>query len=360
MSMLAQAPGKAVLIGEYAVTDGGAALSLAVDRHARVRLSACGHGGCRISAPELGLSSVAFTIDPDSGVLWDRRAAGFERLQRTAGLISHRVLELQQAGFELEPFRLDIDTRALYLSHDARLIKLGLGSSSAVAVAVDAAIGGHAGQAAEDADQALARLLPPYRHGQGGEGSGIDLATSLYGGLIEFRPTASGAEVRPLDLPANLELRFAWTGAPASTPALLARYRAWSRETPRKARQWQLAAAQIVADARAAIQAGDAASLVACLGEYGDRMGTMGDWMGVNLLDGQHAAIMEQAERLGLAAKPSGAGVGDLALIAGTEPDRMLDMSRWLAQRGIPELVMQVDRNGVRLERSESGGDSGR
>jgi len=50
---LASAPGKLVLLGEYAVLDGAPALVMAVERYCRVELAACEPPACRVEAPQL-------------------------------------------------------------------------------------------------------------------------------------------------------------------------------------------------------------------------------------------------------------------------------------------------------------------
>jgi len=370
--LTARVPGKAVLAGEYAVLDGLPAVALAVNRRARVTLAPCQPGESRVSAPQLGIEPVAFSIRSDGRIDWDESASGWRRLARSAALIDHLCQALIAAGGQLRPFRLDIDTAELFLDHpDSQdhpggdhssdhpgdQVKLGLGSSSAVAVGLDAVLRAWVGRHDDvTSEAALRRLLPPYRQAQGGQGSGVDLATSLHGGLIRFLSDAATADdaqprIKALSWPTALELRFVWTGKPASTPALLADYRAWQRARPAQSRAWLADMAALLSALLGAIEHDDAAGVVQALGAYGRGMGTMGGLMGKQLLGPVHSAIMEQAEALGLAAKPSGAGVGDLALIAGSEPDRMAAMSHWLAEQGLMEVPMALSRTGVELTR---------
>ncbi len=359
-SITASAPGKAVLLGEYAVLDGAPALSMAVNRYARVSLWPCTPDASRLEAPQLGIEPVAFSRNASGAIQWDMTAPGWPALRRTAELLSFLDARAASRFGPAGPFRLRIDTSELFLpvvsSSQSPPVKLGLGSSSAVAVGLDAVLRLFFGGKTEDGltTRALTRLLEPYRRGQDGHGSGIDLATSLCGGVIGFQLVSDSHQESPLierlTLPPGLMMLFAWTGRSASTTQLLERYRDWQVIQPEKARAVLENLRTIAIDARQSIDRDDAEALMAALRAYGHGMGTMGDQMGVSLISERHAAIMSQAEELGLVAKPSGAGVGDLALIAGTDPNRMEAMRRWLDKQSIPEVPLALDENGVQVE----------
>lgn len=346
MSYRYRAPGKAVLMGEYAVTDGLPAFAVAVDRFADVALTPCAHDQAGLSAPQVWPESIGFRIGEGCALDWETDSAGWSRVRWTAGLIDRLIDVLNPS--RLEPFRLRIDTASLFIEHEGQRSKLGLGSSSAIAVGLFAVLAKHlAGGRSLAPDAVLTTLLPVYQDAQGGQGSGIDLAAAIHGGLIEFRNRQGETSARALEWPEGLMIDFVWTGKPASTPKLLAQYREWQKARPHQAARWHRMADNLLEAGRAALGRGDAEELLGLLGEYGRGMSTMGRWMGVDLTPDVHLGIMQQAERLGLAAKPSGAGVGDLALIAGTCADAMAQMRRWLRSQRIPRLDMQPAHSGA-------------
>jgi mevalonate kinase len=348
MSWCCRVPGKAVLLGEYAVTDGLAAYSLAVNRCAEVRLTPCSKGQGGLLAPQVWPETVGFRIEERSTLRWDSEARGWSRVRWTAGLID-RLLEVFDPA-ELVPFELAIDTASLFIDHQGQRHKLGLGSSSAITVGLFKVLAKFLDQAGPEApDELLATLLPVYRALQQGQGSGIDLATSIHGGLIEFRHRAGQVETRSQAWPDGVLIDFAWTGHPASTPELLLRYRDWQQARPDQAARWHRMASDLLDAAARALSRGDAEALVGLIGEYGRGMSTIGGWMGVDLTPDVHLRIMQRAEQLGLAAKPSGAGVGDLALIAGTCPEAMASMRHWLHSEGIARVEMQAMNAGAEL-----------
>lgn len=350
-AVVARAPGKAVLIGEYAVLKGSPALAMAVDRHARVRIEHCASDQCQVSAPQLGIAPVTFTVDQGS-LKWDTAARGWSALNQSASMLGflHRLV-VERFG-DPGPFRVEIDTADLFIDAAAGPVKLGLGSSSAVAVALDAGLRLFAGGPAESglSTRALRRLLKPYRRGQDGQGSGIDLASCLCGGVIAYQRHGEEPEVSRLSLPANLSLMFVWTGQAASTPDLLGYYQRWWAEQPGQAEQIQARMDRVCRSAQAAMSEGDAEALVEHFRCYGGLMGIMGKAMGVDLLGGEHGRIRARAEQLGLAYKPCGAGLGDLGVVAAAVPAQLNEMRGWLEQSGIPVLPLAVDAEGVRAE----------
>jgi len=356
-----RAPGKAVLLGEYAVLEGAPALSMGVDRYARVLIEPCLADQQQISADSLGVSPLPFSTVPDGDLVWDVDSPSWPALDRTATLLG-MLHQLARRRFgACPPFRVAIDTRDLYLDRGrGATVKLGLGSSSAVAVALDAGLRSYFG--GSDVSglslSALNRLLQPYRHGQSGNGSGVDLASSLCGGVIRYQLTGEGqkAEVSSVGLPEGLMMLFVWTGRPASTPKLVERYRAWREQQP--ARSSRLVEQMVAACERAqsAIELGDADALVEQIASYGELMGTIGVEMAVAIVDEAHASIRARAEGLGIAYKPCGAGGGDLGMAAATDPGQLHELENWLVENDFMPLALTVDAQGVdaRLEPAET------
>ena len=179
MTSVASAPGKIVLAGEYAVLYGAPAICMAVSRRAVVTVTA---------SPEEGPGKVS-----TPGYVGDDPAA---------------ILDI--AGPDARDGRdFELDTRAF--SEHGR--KIGLGSSAALTVALLAAVN-------KTAD-VFAAALDAHRRFQGGKGSGVDIATAVHGGLLQY--TMPSAEVRPLRWPDGLAMRVLWTGVAASTTDRLGR-----------------------------------------------------------------------------------------------------------------------------------------
>lgn len=349
---VATAPGKVVLLGEYAVLEGAPALVQAVDRRCRVVLADCDSDACRVEAPQLGMPPARFEPLADGRVRWHDAPAG--AFTRTARLIESSLAQVVRLGGRVRPFSLHIDTAALFHDRGGDAVKLGLGSSAASAVAVDAVlraafVGSHH---AESPVETVRRLLIPVREAQGGAGSGIDLAASVCGGLSAYR-LCDGAveEVRRVSLPAGLALQFVWAGEPASTADLLGAWRA-ARAGSAEATDKLVAAMKSAANAgMAALERGDGPALLAAWSDYGRIMGKMNRFLDREVETPEHRIAASLAELLGGAYKPCGAGGGDLGLAASADPAFGQRLRVLCRQAGLTVLPIGPDESGVSVHR---------
>src|SRR3954469_10888843 len=201
-AMIATAPGKLIVTGEYAVLDGAPAIVVAVDRRAIARRNATPRG----SSPFL--VAVAEEIAARRGETDPAARAALE---------------------------VSVDSTAFY----HRASNLGLGSSNAVTV--DAT--GHALKQSKIATtnrrEILAIALAAHARAQGprgARGSGADIAASVYGGTIAFsRPAGTGpCLIEPMRWPGSVMIVPFFTGISADTASLVARVTA-AREAHRPA-----------------------------------------------------------------------------------------------------------------------------
>lgn len=319
----ASAPGKVLLAGEYAVLAGAEAVVMAVDR--------------RVHA---------------------RAAAGMEaRAARSSFLRAVRDAVAGHAGSDSAAARaaarLMVDSDALRLGG----VKLGLGSSAAVTVAGCACALAHD----HTPDPGLVHRLAHAAHSaaqgaRGARGSGADIAASVYGGVLGVRVgPAPGEPVRVRPLLADLagsaaHLVLVWTGTPASTPALVARVHAWRDARP-QAYERAIAA---VADAAGALIAAlrpsaGAAEVVAAVAAGGEAVAALGRDAGVDIETPTHRAVATMARSHGGAAKPTGAGGGDLVLAAFPGAAAAAAFHDQAGADGMKPLSLRVDPVGVQV-----------
>lgn len=261
------APGKVLLLGDYAVLEGAPALIAAVSRRA------VGEAGAR-DAP--APSPVV------AAVLEAARAAGFE-----------------------PPTDIAIDTAAF---SDEAGQKLGLGSSAAVAV-VTAALATGRGD-----ERTLGVAIEGHRAAAGGRGSGVDVAASFYGGVIAATRQPGPVDPLPSSLP-GVHLAVLYTRESASTPDMVSACRAspqWDR--------WLSVLAPLAREGLEAWRTQAATQLLAVVAQYGRAMAGLGRDAGVPVVTARIAEVMRLAEAAGAAAKPSGAGGGDVAVLFARDP----------------------------------------
>ncbi len=316
-NMIATAPGKLILTGEYAVLDGAPALVLAVDRRAVARRGA-GAGSSFLDAVAAELAARRGSADPAA--------------------LAARELTVDSSAF-----------------HDGGA-KLGLGSSAAVTVAAAARALAEAGPL--DRAEVLAVALAAHAAAQGprgARGSGADVAAAVHGGLIAYQTgayeTGGGApRVARLDLPADLTLVAFFTGRSADTPVLVARVAAARAARPAEVGAALAAIAEASRDACAALAgppARAAAAALAALARAGDAVDALARATGADLVPGCVTSARASLGRLGAVVKTTGAGGGDLGIAVVPATADRTDVARALIQAGCRPLHLSLDETGV-------------
>jgi phosphomevalonate kinase len=317
--MIATAPGKLILTGEYAVLDGAPSIVIAVDRRAVAR-----HSGAPLGSSPF-LASVADEIAARRGVK--------DRATRAALEIS-------------------VDSAAFY----EKLVKLGLGSSAAVTVAATALA-----LDSTDRDEVLAVALAAHARAQGSRGargSGADIAASVHGGTIVFTRAGEAApRIERRRWPSSVAIVPFFTGVPADTAQLVTRVDA-ARQANRTAVDAALTA---VADASraacAAMTAPPDLAVVALIGAIAlaalatDRLALA---TGISLVPDCVTAARATLARLGGTAKTTGAGGGDVGIAVVPAAADATAVARLLIEAGCQPLRISLDEAGVDLRADAS------
>jgi phosphomevalonate kinase len=298
--MRASAPGKLVLFGEYAVLEGAPALVAAIDRRATVELtrpaSAWSVGGRPLGGP------------------------GLEVVEAVLGL-----------AHDAAPAEIRIDTAAFVGPAGG---KLGFGSSAAVAVALYGALRGATAQL----EAAFAAIEPAHRRAQGGVGSGVDVAASLWGGVLSYR---RGKAPERVSLPAGVRLLAIDSGKSARTSDLVA---AVARAAPVRE---MARLADLAERGRSVLD--DTAALFDLVEQFHEAMAALGRAAGVPIVSDEHAAIERAVRRAGGAYKPSGAGGGDVGVAFVDSEDAAQAVREAVTAAGFRALGISVDPAGLEI-----------
>ena len=282
-------PGKVMLSGEYAVLHGGTAVLMPVPRYLTVR-------------------EATSSSDLPSSPVWQEAL--------------NEPIEEIASWEETHPLRhLNIDRSAFTMTRpDGTNAKLGLGSSAAEAVGIIALRFERAGMDWTTQRERVAILAEKaHRRAQGGIGSGADVAVIAHGGPIRFRRTDSGFEAVPISGPPTLPLHLLWSGQPADTRVLVRQFEEWRTSGERASRMVDrlLEASDLLASYWFGSTTDD---LLEALDEFCDRMLACAEAAGMPWQLPLHRELNEWAVSHGGRAKPTGAGGGDLVLLAGDLP----------------------------------------
>lgn len=306
--LIATAPGKLVLLGEYAVLRGAPALVAAVDRRARVTSEPRARGFLVRTLP-LGLElELELTADgevrPGSGDALAGEPA--TRLSVVRAILTEAARKGVERGIMLAPASLTIDSTAFYLGGQ----KLGLGSSAAVAVALWGAICAASGLPVADPADVFTATVNAHRTAQKGKGSGVDVAASTFGGVLRYIRDQVPTRVT---LPPGIGLVAVWSGESASTPELITRIEQAVVSVPAAAAAMVELGACAVAGQRA-VDAGNGTGFLDRVRAFHQGMEALGKAAGAPIVTQAHAAMARAVDGAGGAYKPAGAGGGDLGV----------------------------------------------
>jgi len=329
---VARAPGKLVALGEYAVLDGAPAVVLALDRYAEAAIEPSTDGACRLTMRSSDVVERRFAPGTSSG----------------AGLV-----DLVAAQAPHLAWAATLDSQAFF----AGGMKLGLGSSAAVLTAWAGAFAAFArSQGTAIAEPRVEELIELHRRFQGGKGSGLDVAASYTGGAITYSLARPGApQIGSVRLPNSVGFAGIFAGRSASTPGLVAHYRAWRRDRPREAAAL-VGRLTVLAEAGcAALARDDAAGWLEAFAAYGLGLQELGDAIGVDIVTAEHREIGAEARRHGVAYKVSGAGGGDLGLACAADVGALEAFRSSVGDRGFRVINVSLAEHGLQVAQRSAG-----
>lgn len=333
IAVLASAPGKLFLTGEYAVLEGAPALLAAVDVRATCRLTPSSSATWRLHTPPVSSSPAVFSVSHGEMRWKNGRVPLFDAAWQALSAPYRDALAASGGDIVL-------DTSAFFRGGH----KLGLGSSAAAMTALLGVLWRAAGDLPPQ-PQALAMLAAAHAIWNGG-GSGADLAASLVGGTFLYR--REPRTVTPVALPA-VGIVPVWTGAPASTSGFLRRLASFREASPAVFRE-RLAA--IAAQAEAAARAAHADEVPAFLTAFeasGAALHALGKAAGLDIWSEPHRRIAAIVREHGGCYKPSGAGGGDvgLALLARDAALDLEGLESSLSLAGYTVLPLRLGASGL-------------
>ena len=304
-----------MLFGEYAVLDGAPALVAAVGRYAV-------GSGVEGEAAELArwtAEAHAVELDAEDGAKNAAPATAFE-----------------------------VDTSALREGE----VKLGLGSSAAACVAGAALVVHRQGESLAG-DVARRRIFRVARavhdRMQGERGSGADIAASIEGGLLRYE-TADGGRWAHTRLPAQQRLVFVPTGVAASTRILVGRVRELRGVNPTAYGRRLGVLGELARELTRELSQRSAGDVCLFVHAYAAQLEALGREAGIAIVSEPHRRIGEIARAQGCAAKPSGAGGGDISVVFCPNAASAAAVRGALAEGGFPPIELNPDELGVRLQ----------
>jgi len=326
----ASAPGKIVILGEFAVLADAPAISMAVDRRASVSIEE--HGIDR---------HLLQTFGPLKGQ-WEFKVNKTGKIEWLNVKPDKSILFL----FECFWYRANVKTNNYFkfildtsMFYDIKnKIKYGVGSSSALIVAMAAAF-----VSIFKIPKKITNLAHEVHFEfQKGVGSGVDIQTAIDGGIIEFYRNKKHIS-RYKEFPNNLLFNIFWCGAPVCTQSQLKRLDKLSKRSfldlcnfsKKLSLNWGRSNNKIFFES---------------FEGYIDLLKRFSDDYNLSLFANKHNDLVKIAKmQKDIVYKPCGAG-GDIGICIGASKNKMDNFNESAQIKGFRLLDMSLEKSGLLIK----------
>ncbi|MBN1959814.1 MAG: hypothetical protein JW841_02605 [Deltaproteobacteria bacterium] len=348
----ASAPGKLVLIGEYAVLTGAQALVMAVEKRAKVSILKWPTSvDSKKNVVNCYINALAFSLQTQACQIINSR---FKYISPVNDELRNKLIFIEQAivsaskyiasqGGVLCDFSITTDTSDLY-SDDG--CKLGFGSSAALVSATFIGLLKFAGITEVNCNKVLPQIVDVHRQAQG-SGSGIDVAAAVMGSVIQFTlGKDKQISVKNVNLPKELQFGAVSTRQEVNTASILAALKHYRKRDSMTYGKLMSQLSQISHESINAIEQQDTIRFLHAISDYNELMIKLSDTSGIELVSQTHRLLADIVVSNGGYYKPSGAG-GDLGLFACRNQSTMKKVSDAVLQEGFEIVPLIVAGDGA-------------
>ena len=354
----AKAPGKMILIGEYAVLYGAEALVCAMDCFASVNLISSGHNQFEISSPSLSITNLPFKVLEPGKIKFGNQADldAIDKLHffRIVFEEVNKIVHFNHK--DIRPAHIEIGTEDFY-SADGNY-KYGFGSSAAMTVALLESLLTSAGLLGlyntEDFFQLAFQI---HRMAQGNLGSGIDIAASVYGNVLcynfENKNEISVGRGQPVDCWDELLAVPIWAGHSTSTRQMVQRVITLRETSPKLFDQIMNALIRCSENGCRSYIRKDKFTFFESIREFNRILSDLGNKSKTPIVSEAHGKLIELLAGSDMVYKPSGAGGGDIGVVF-CDSGNAVQKVRWtLKDTGFQVLDNRITGKGVHVTNSE-------
>ena len=317
----ARAPAKIFISGEYAVLAGGKALVSAINRYAEVNLYPKTTGWSFLSKGFEGYSEYE-SID-------DHTPTNELNISDPARMVA--ALKQAQAIEKIPgSARLELNTTSFFRGST----KLGIGSSSAIMVALAGALSG------TEKKLSFQSLHTAHQIFQGGVGSGADIAAAYHGGLIAYKNNLA----EKVHLADAIGIVFVFTGYSTNTSEMIRSFEKWRQGNLPTELEELINCSSTLADCTEMYH-----QFLTQMAEYIQALGRLDRAAQIGIFGEGHLAAKALAEDLKVLYKPCGAGGGDMGIALSDDLDALQIFSIKAKQRNLTIIPMEISRHGLQV-----------
>lgn len=353
MSIIAKAPGKLVLIGEYAVLEGAPALVTSVNRYACITIRRLVKTPNILHSPTLNMLHIPFQIN-DNGKIDFPQSLTPDMSKKIKFFIN--IMEFLLKGSiafkNLPAVEISINTDDFYLKDTGE--KLGIGSSAALTVALVYGFIHEFSSMPSIKTELLYEISSNLHYKiQRSMGSGIDIAASSFGGILEFRRIDEyQAEVQKRKKPKNFFIIPIWSGYSTSTTSMINKVRMFKKAQPILYSDIMQKLYHISQKACIVFKKEKISEFLELSDDYFSHLKILGDESRADIISDTHMKIAGFVKSAGATYKISGAGGGDIG-IALTDSAEISDkVIKAVLNEGFHVLNFNFDQSGPYIKRS--------
>jgi len=334
--MITSAPGKLVILGEYAVLEGFKAVSMAVNR--RVYCERTKNN--KITVSGLNSKQLNVFVKLNKAIITGPDKYKFKLAQQLFNTALAHKFKIPNGDYKL-------DSRELYRNKS----KLGLGSSGALTVALAAQLFDQP----QDKNKLFEFALVAHRAYSGNKGSGIDVATSCFGGIIEYELINSKPKINQINSSDILEnnLLVIDTGKSQNTRDYLEKVKNLKiHNSDLYFKIFENLKDQAENLKNNLFKQDNFTNFQAALEQNNQALLKLEQTADIKIFSHEILDIINLSKQFGGSAKPSGAGGGDLVLAFIPKAQRTDFLTR-LEQSSYSHIPASVDHNGVLIKPHE-------
>tara|TARA_B100001939_G_C16863748_1_gene583092 strand:+ start:146 stop:1135 length:990 start_codon:yes stop_codon:yes gene_type:complete len=299
------APGKVFLCGEYMAIEGAKATLLSVSRSAEISIEKIESSENRFITSALE-KEFLFQLNNRSEIEWINESPGEYGL----------FLEIAIKVLGIKPFgvKFSINTDGFFESG----IKLGIGSSAAISVAITKAINKYF-KLKLDKQEELYNSLEVHNYFQNHNGSGLDVLSSFYGfPVIECSRDRNKSFVwNQAKIPKEVIIKFVKGPTYANTREMIKKYHSGKHEHKRFFLEISKEMKETLTNLSQAYRENNPSQILNNIKRYSTLMIEMDRAFNIGVYSETDKEISILADKDGLIYKPSGAGGGDLGIVIG-------------------------------------------
>lgn len=356
-------PGKLMIAGEYAVLEPGyKAVVIAVDRYVTADIRSSVDN--RLYLPGLGLEEITWSLGGE-GIIFNINDKRLCFVMNAIDIASRYIME---KGFIAHPFRLHIES---CLNDPSTGKKYGLGSSAAIVVAIISSILSFHGEYKNDSDLDKIFKLSAIAHLKTqGNGSGTDIAASVYGGWLQYstyssnwllseiskkeslinlvKKTWPNLSIGRLTPPKELRLAVGWTKESVGTAPMVEKIESFQEKNRVSYQEFLKESHTSVTELISAFEMGNVGKALDAL--YKNRLALLGlgEQAGVMIETDKIKTLCTIADRFGRG-KSSGAGGGDCGIAFVEGDKRLYELLIEWNKVGIKPLNLELSLRGCKI-----------